>query len=128
VTVLVLASTNHVIWNIPAMIQIPFQAALLVSPGKRLLPENEIVALRILRACDRPKPFSSRSVLTSVSLAVVCACDHIHELDGRQALSLIPEILFLVEQIRPRTTQIYNLRASVSVLLQACTLEAVEGI
>jgi hypothetical protein len=61
-------------------------------------------------------------------LAVVCACDHIHELDGRHALSLIPEILFLVEQIRPRTTQIYNLRASVSVLLQARALEAVEGI
>jgi hypothetical protein len=31
--------------------------------------------------------------------------------------SLIPEILLLVEQIRPRTTQIYDLRAPVSVLL-----------
>lgn len=42
--------------------------------------------------------------------------------------SLIPEILFLVEQICPRTTQIYNLRAPVSVLLQSCALEAVEGV
>lgn len=43
-------------------------------------------------------------------------------------LSLIPEILFLVEQIRPRTTQIDNLRAPVSVLLQSRALEAVEGV
>jgi hypothetical protein len=43
-------------------------------------------------------------------------------------LSLIPEILFLVEQIRPRTTQVYNLWAPVSVLLQSRALEAVEGV
>ena len=42
--------------------------------------------------------------------------------------SMIPEILLLVEQIRPTTTQIYNLRTSIPVLLQARTLEAVEGV
>ena len=42
--------------------------------------------------------------------------------------SLIPEILFLVEQICPRTTQIYNLGTPVSVLLQSCALKAVEGV
>jgi hypothetical protein len=41
---------------------------------------------------------------------------------------VIPKILFLVEQIRPRTTQIYNLRTSVSILLQTRTFEAVESI
>jgi hypothetical protein len=42
--------------------------------------------------------------------------------------SLIPEILFLVEQIGPTATQVDDLRASISVLLQARALEAVEGI
>lgn len=42
--------------------------------------------------------------------------------------SLIPEILLLVEQIRPRTTQIYNLGAAVPVLLQPRALEAVESV
>lgn len=42
--------------------------------------------------------------------------------------SLIPEILLLVEQIRPRTTQIYNLRAAVPVLLESRALEAVESV
>lgn len=41
---------------------------------------------------------------------------------------MIPEILFLVEQIGPRTTQIYNLRAAISVLFQTCAFEAVEGV
>jgi hypothetical protein len=41
---------------------------------------------------------------------------------------VIPEILLLVEQIRPRTAQIYNLRAPIPVLLQARTLEAVESV
>jgi hypothetical protein len=41
---------------------------------------------------------------------------------------MIPEILFLVEQIRPRTTQIYNLRATISVLFQTGAFEAVEGV
>ena len=41
---------------------------------------------------------------------------------------MISEILLLIEQIRPTTTQIYNLRTSIPVLLQACTLEAVEGV
>jgi hypothetical protein len=41
---------------------------------------------------------------------------------------MIPEILFLVEQICPRTTQIYNLGAAISVLLQTGAFEAVEGI
>jgi hypothetical protein len=41
---------------------------------------------------------------------------------------LISKIFLLVEQIRPRTSQIYNLRAAVAILLQTCTLEAVESI
>jgi hypothetical protein len=41
---------------------------------------------------------------------------------------LIPEILFLVEEICPRTTQINNLRAAISVFLQTCAFETVEGI
>ena len=56
-----------------------------------------------------------------------CAlCDHVHK--NSRLASLIPEILFLVEQIRPRTTQVYNLRAPISVLHQARALEAVECI
>ena len=42
--------------------------------------------------------------------------------------SVISEILFLVKQIRPTTTQIYNLRAPIAVLLQARALEAVKGV
>jgi predicted GNAT family acetyltransferase len=41
---------------------------------------------------------------------------------------MIPEILFLVEQIGPRTTQVYNLGAAISVLFQTCAFEAVKGI
>lgn len=41
---------------------------------------------------------------------------------------MIPEILFLVEQICPRTTQIYDLGAAISVLFQAGAFEAVEGV
>lgn len=41
---------------------------------------------------------------------------------------MIPEILLLVEQIRPTTTQIYNLRTSIPVLFQARTLEAIERV
>jgi hypothetical protein len=41
---------------------------------------------------------------------------------------MIPEILFLVEQICPRTTQIYNLGAAISILFQACAFEAVESV
>jgi hypothetical protein len=41
---------------------------------------------------------------------------------------MIPKILLLVEQIRPTTTQIYNLRTPVPVLLQPRALEAVERI
>ena len=41
---------------------------------------------------------------------------------------MISKILFLIEQIRPTTSQIDNLRAAVPVLLQARALEAVEGI
>ena len=41
---------------------------------------------------------------------------------------MIPKTLLLVEQIRPRTTQIDNLWTSVPVLLEARTLEAVEGV
>ena len=41
---------------------------------------------------------------------------------------MIPEVLFLVEQICPRTTQVYNLGAAISVLFQAGAFEAVEGV
>jgi hypothetical protein len=41
---------------------------------------------------------------------------------------LIPEILLLVEQICPRTAQVYDLRAPISVLFQSRALEAVEGV
>lgn len=41
---------------------------------------------------------------------------------------MIPKILLLVEQIRPRTTQIDDFRTTVSILLQARTFEAVESI
>lgn len=45
-----------------------------------------------------------------------------------QPLSLISEILFLVEQICSRTTQVYDLRAPISVLFQPRALEAVESV
>jgi hypothetical protein len=45
-----------------------------------------------------------------------------------EPLSLIPEVLFLVEQIRPRTAQVYDLGAPISVLLQSRALEAVERV
>jgi hypothetical protein len=41
---------------------------------------------------------------------------------------VISEILLLVEQIGSRTTQIYNLGATVPVLFESCTFEAVEGV
>ena len=41
---------------------------------------------------------------------------------------MISKILLLVEQIRPRTSQIDNLRAPISVFLQPCALEAVESV
>jgi len=41
---------------------------------------------------------------------------------------MIPEILLLVEQIRPRATQIYDLRTTVPVFLQPRAFEAVEGV
>lgn len=45
-----------------------------------------------------------------------------------QPVLMIPKILFLVEQICSRTTQIYNLGAAVSVLFQTRAFEAVKGI
>lgn len=41
---------------------------------------------------------------------------------------MIPEILLLVEQIRPRTAQVDNLRAPIPVLLQSGTFETVESV
>jgi hypothetical protein len=41
---------------------------------------------------------------------------------------LIPETFLLVEQIRPRTSQIDNLGTTVAVLLQARAFEAVKGV
>ena len=41
---------------------------------------------------------------------------------------MIPKVLLLVEQIRPRAAQIDNLRTSIPILLQPRTLKAVERI
>jgi hypothetical protein len=41
---------------------------------------------------------------------------------------MIPKILFLVEQIRPRTTQVDDLRTPIPIFFKSGTLEAVEGI
>jgi hypothetical protein len=41
---------------------------------------------------------------------------------------VIPEILLLIEQIRPRTTKIDNLWATVSIFFQTLALEAVKGV
>ena len=41
---------------------------------------------------------------------------------------MIPKILLLVEQIRPRTAQVDNLRTPIPILLQARTFKTVEGI
>jgi len=41
---------------------------------------------------------------------------------------VIPEILLLVEQIRPTTSQIYNLRTPIPILLQSRTLKAVKRV
>ena len=53
---------------------------------------------------------------------------HNLEIHLTPAPSMIPKILLLVEQIRPRATEIYNLRTSVSILLQPCAFKAVECI
>jgi len=42
--------------------------------------------------------------------------------------SVIPEVLFLVEQICSRTSQVYNLRASVAIFLESSAFKAVESI
>lgn len=41
---------------------------------------------------------------------------------------MIPKILLLVEQIRPRTAQVDNLRTPIPILLQSRALEAVERV
>ena len=41
---------------------------------------------------------------------------------------MIPKILLLVKQIRPRTAQIDNLRAPIPIFFQPRALEAVEGV
>jgi hypothetical protein len=41
---------------------------------------------------------------------------------------MIPKILLLIKQIRPRTAQIDDLRTPITILLQSRTLEAVERI
>ncbi|KAJ4983215.1 peroxin 26 [Stagonosporopsis vannaccii] len=42
--------------------------------------------------------------------------------------SVVSKILLLVEQVRPATAQVHNLRTPVPVLLEARALEAVEGV
>jgi len=41
---------------------------------------------------------------------------------------VIPEILLLIKQIRPRTAQINNLRTAIPILLQPRTLKAIKRI
>ena len=41
---------------------------------------------------------------------------------------MVSEILLLIEQIRPTTPQIDNLRTPIPILLEPCALEAVEGV
>lgn len=41
---------------------------------------------------------------------------------------MIPKILLLVEQIRPRTAQIDDLRTPIPILLQSRTFETVKGV
>jgi hypothetical protein len=41
---------------------------------------------------------------------------------------VISKILFLVEQIRPGTTKVYNLRTPVPIFLEPRTLKAIEGV
>lgn len=42
--------------------------------------------------------------------------------------SSVPKVLLLIEQIRPRATQVDDLRTAVPILLEACALPAVEGV
>ena len=39
-----------------------------------------------------------------------------------------PIRLLLIKQIRPRTTQIYNLGTPIAIFLETCTFEAVKGV
>lgn len=43
-------------------------------------------------------------------------------------LSMIPEVLLLVKQIRPRTSEVDDLRTPVPIFLKPCTFEAVERV
>ena len=42
--------------------------------------------------------------------------------------SMIPKILLLVKEIRPRTTQVDNLRTPIPILLQPRAFETVESV
>lgn len=41
---------------------------------------------------------------------------------------MIPKVLLLIKQIRPRTSQINNLRTPIPILFQPCALKAVKGV
>lgn len=47
---------------------------------------------------------------------------------GRRRPSMIPKILFLVEEICPRTSQIYNLGTAIPILFQSRAFKTVERI
>lgn len=67
--------------------------------------------------------------LTPMSQTPLLCSKHISSVFVSQKIQLmIPKILFLVEEIRPTTTQIYDLGATVAVLLEACAFEAVESV
>jgi hypothetical protein len=86
---------------------------------------NEAASVNVVRQC-RIKYFGQlvRYILMMLHIVV----DRPISSERWPCALMIPEILFLVEQIRPRTTQIYNLRAAISVFFQTGAFEAVEGV
>lgn len=73
-------------------------------------------------ACER-QLFPSQ-----VNLVCSTAIRSCQQNSSADLLSVIPEILLLVKQIRPTRTKIYNLWTPISIFLEACTLEAVKRI
>jgi hypothetical protein len=86
---------------------------------------NEAASVNALRQC-RVRYFGQlvRYILRTLHIVV----DRPISSERCSGALMIPEVLFLVEQICPRTTQVYNLRAAISVLFQTGAFEAVEGV
>ena len=88
-------------------------------------------------ACDSPSyALDQLSTSPSSRLNTCLLHDHVFSLKVPINLntvspyppSMIPKILLLIKQIRPRTPQIDNLRTSIAVLLQPRALKTVERI